>query len=196
MAALRDVEAGAEVDWSGELSALEVDQTRIVRRAEQVAQDFANILDEYILNRMDPSPTAERVLLFRLQQIARDRSIKRFEASFYQELVAAHDDGQFGQLDMLSNLIKMLDLSLQASFEHAPAALEALQEARVTNDQSRRPQLLEATIVHQNEVLNLYALLLEKMEEWEDFQEILDLWRGLVEDQADINRRYRELGER
>jgi len=40
-------------------------------------------------------------------------------------------------------------------------------------------------------VISDYVKLLERMEQWEDFQEILDLWRGLVRDQGEINQQSR-----
>ena len=79
--------------------------------------------------------------------------------------------------------------------EHGERALESLQAARVTSQEGERPRILEEGLEHQQRFLDAYAKLLTKMEEWEDFQEILELWRGLLDDQNDINRRYRTPGD-
>jgi hypothetical protein len=89
----------------------------------------------------------------------------------------------------------MLGLALQASETHAAASVAALQDARVTSREQERPALLQASARAQQDLIDTYDLLLTKMQEWEDFQEILELWRGLLEDQRQINRRYRETGE-
>ena len=188
-------DAGVVLADARDLSALEIDQDRITSRSGQITRDFTELVEEYLLNRLDPSLSAERALAFYLETLAAIDHGMRFEARDYQELLAAHREGKFGQLDFLGNLFDMLDLAMLASEEQAQKALEYLREARVTSDVSRRPVLLAGAAEQERLVLATYDRLLEKMEEWEDFQEILDLMRGLVSDQEDINRRYRDQGD-
>ncbi len=188
--------AGAEgMISSKELAATEVDQSRIGSRSRQLSRDFSEIVDEYIWNRLDTSPTAERVLLFRLAQLEQTQSAVRFEEQPLRALAAASEAGEFGQLDILGNLMSMLGLALDASEVHARAALQSLEKARITSDEASRPQHLAEALDHQVKFLETYDKLLEKMEEWEDFQEILELWRNLVDDQQDLNRAYRNQGD-
>jgi hypothetical protein len=178
---------------SREMAALEIDEDRISSRARQRTKEFSELVEEYLLNRLDPSPSSERALNFYLKR-TQTRLTRRFDPSAYRELVQAHVDGQFGELDFLGNLFEMLSLALQASEVHTKAAVDALRQARLSEESSTVPTLFEAALQAERAVIDTYALLLEKMEEWEDFQEILELWRGLVLDQEDINRRYKTSG--
>jgi hypothetical protein len=85
----------------------------------------------------------------------------------------------------------MLDLGMQASEQHAQKALESLRGARVSGRVEDRLALLKQAGEAEREVISDYVKLLERMEQWEDFQEILDLWRGLVRDQGEINQQSR-----
>jgi len=172
------------------LASLEVEQNRIQNRARQTTKDFAEIVEEYLLNRLDPSPPAERVLASFVEDLKGGNAQLRFDPAPFQKLADRHKAGEFGQLEVLGNLLVMLDLALKASEILADKALEALREARITSDASMRPNLLESARDQEQKIVETYAELLRKMQEWEDFQEVIDLMRRLYRDQEKINDRY------
>jgi hypothetical protein len=182
---------GADAVETRELTALEVDQGRVVGSARQIARDLADVAQEFVLNRLDPAPAAERVLAFLIDKLQAVRARNAFDFAPYAELAAAHAKGEFGELQQLGNLLAMLDLGMQASEKDAQKALESLRGARLTAHGEDRLALLKSAGDAERKVIDDYAKLLEKMEQWEDYQEILDLWRGLVRDQGEINRQTR-----
>jgi hypothetical protein len=182
---------GADAVETRELTALEVDQGRVVGSARQIARDLADVAQDFVLNRLDPAPAAERVLAFLLDRLQAVRARNAFDFTPYADLAAAHAKGDFGELQQLGNLIAMLDLGMQASEKDAQKALESLRGARMTARGEDRLALMKIAGEAERKVVDDYTKLLEKMEQWEDFQEILDLWRGLVRDQGEINRQSR-----
>ncbi len=174
-----------------ELTSVEVEQGRVGSSARQAARDLCEIGAEFVLNRLDPTPTAERAVGFLVLELQVADAGPNFDFAPYTKLAAAHAAGEFGALQQLGNLLVMVDLALQASEQHAQRALEQLRGARLAGRAGDRLGLLVGAQASQQKVIEIYTLLLQKMEEFEDYQEILDLWQGLVDDQDDINRRAR-----
>jgi hypothetical protein len=174
-----------------ELTALEVEQGRVCSTARQIARELCDVTQEFTLNRLDGAPTADRVVAFLVGRLEAARAGPNFDFKPFLDLAAAQSAGEFGQLNQLANLLAMLDLGLQASETHAQKALEQLRGARLSGRAEDRVTLLQGAQDAEQSVIDTWSLLLQKMEEWEDYQEILDLWRGLVKDQKDINDRSR-----
>jgi hypothetical protein len=174
---------------SKELTAVEIEQGRVCTAARQIARELCDVSQEYVLNRLDGAPTADRVVAFLVGRLEEGKAGPNFDFQPFVRLAAAQAAGEFGQLNQLAVLLVMLDLGLQASETHAQKAREQLLAARLSGRPEERVTLLQGAQDAQQKVIETYALLLQKMEEWEDFQEILDLWRGLVKDQKDINDR-------
>jgi len=186
---------GGDAIEARELTALEVEQGRVVGSARQIARDLADVSQEFVLNRLDGSPPAERVLAFLLARLQAVKLGPSFDFGPFADLAAANAKGEFGDLQQLGNLIAMLELGMQASEQHAQKALESLRGARVSGRVEDRLALLKQAGESEREVVAAYVKLLERMEQWEDFQEILDLWRGLVRDQGEINKQSRGGGK-
>jgi hypothetical protein len=186
---------GGDAIEARELTALEVEQGRVVGAARQIARDLADVSQEFVLNRLDGSPPAERVLAFLLARLQAVKLGPSFDFGPFADLAAANAKGEFGDLQQLGNLIAMLELGMQASEQHAQKALESLRGARVSGRVEDRLALLKQAGDSEREVVAAYVKLLERMEQWEDFQEILDLWRGLVRDQGEINKQSRGGGK-
>jgi hypothetical protein len=74
----------------------------------------------------------------------------------------------------------------------SPGAASAVGDARLLTEAAERPSALKTAAGRQEQALRRLDQLLEKMDEWEDFQEILTLFRDLLEDQRDLNARTRE----
>jgi hypothetical protein len=170
-----------------ELTALEVEQGRVVTSARQISRELCDVTQEFVLNRLDHSPIADRVVGFLLTRLEASHAGPAFDFDPFVQLTAAQKKGEFGELHQLANVVAMLDLGVEASETHAQRALEQLRAARVSGASGDRANSLRNAEDAEKKVVETYALLLQKMEEWEDYQEILDLWRTLVQDQREIN---------
>ena len=173
------------------LQALEIDQSRVRNKARQISKDFAEIVEEYVLNRLDVSATRDRILDVWVDKMQNADPRSRFDVEGLRAVLASWRAGDFGQLDTLENMLAWLELALEASEVHAEGALDALRTARVTSEDGARAELMQVAADHERRLVELYSRLLEKMVEWETFQEIVDQMRDLVEDQKALNDAYK-----
>jgi hypothetical protein len=174
-----------------ELTVLEVEQGRVGNSVRQSVRDLCDVTAEFTLNRLDPAQSAERAVQRLLSELAATRSGPNFDFSPFRALTVAHGAGEFGDLQPLGALLQMTALGLAAAEDLAPKALDQLRQARLTGVPEERLERLRGAELAQRQLIETLTLLLQKMEEWEDFHEILDLWRGLVDDQKELNERAR-----
>jgi len=175
-----------------ELTVLEVEQGRVGNAVRQSVRDLCDVAAEFTLNRLDPTQSAERAVQQLVLRLAESRSGPSFDFAPFRALAAAHAAGEFGELKQLGALLQMTALGLTAAEEQAPRALDRLRQARLTGVPEERVERLRDAEQAQARLIETLGLLLQKMEEWEDYQEILDLWRGLVDDQTELNERARQ----
>ncbi|MFH0945522.1 MAG: DUF4175 family protein [Planctomycetota bacterium] len=191
--ALVDFEASEGDNEPGvdELAGLEVGQNQVTNRAVRLAQDFAQLYEEYLLNRMDHSAAAERLIPLLAERKLASTLVEGFDFSIYRPVVDSYQDGAFGNLDVLGRLLGMLSCILDVAEIESPAAGRALSDARLLVDNNQRPGGVRAALAAQERALAKLDQLLERMDEWEDFQEILTLFRDLLDNQRDLNARTR-----
>jgi len=175
-----------------ELAAAEIGQAQITNRATRLSRDFADLYEEYLLNRIDRSAAAERMIPLLVERKRASTGIDGFDFGIYRPIVETYRGGTFGQLDVLGRLLEMVSCILDVAEWHSPRAGGAVGDARLVVDAAERPEGIRAAIAHQQAVLEQLDALLEKMDEWEDFQEVLTLFRDLLEDQRDLNSRTRD----
>ncbi len=191
--ALADLEAseGDEAPDAERLAALEIGQNQVTNRALRGCRDFADLFEEYLLNRLDRSAAAERLIPLLVERKRASLQVDGFDFGVYRPIVDAFHAGAYGQLDVLGRVLEMLSCILDVGADLAPRAAQALADARLASEAGARPEALRAALAAQAAALARLDLLLEKLDEWEDFQEILTLFRDLVEDQRDLNARAR-----
>ncbi len=175
-----------------ELAAAEIGQAQITNRATRLCRDFTDVYEDYLLNRIDRTAAAERLIPLLLERKRGSSQIDGFDFGVYRPIVEAYRSGTYGKLDVLGRLLEMVSCILDVAELHSPQAGVAVGDARLEVDPTERPEGIRRAIEHQKAVLLQLDALLERMDEWEDFQEILTLFRDLLEDQRDLNSRTRE----
>lgn len=176
-----------------DLVAAVVAQNQVTTRAERETRELCAILDETIHNRLDPGPGADVVLQRRLAVWRDQPADVRFDPAAWRRLAADHEAGDFGQLDVVGRLLAMADVALAVTADLSPAAHEALADAR------RDPSVaaLKTARDAQYAVDEALVTLLDRMDEWEDYQEVLSLVQALIGDQKSLRERSQEaLGRR
>ncbi|GJM21172.1 MAG: hypothetical protein DHS20C15_10870 [Planctomycetota bacterium] len=190
----RQDRASAELDvllaeqdaWAdSDLVAAGVAQGQVGNRLDREARELCAILEETLLNRLDPGPTAELVLQQRLADRAARPVDEIFAAQPWRDLADAYTGGRFGRLDVAGRLLDMVALGLKLSDELAPAASAALADARV------QPSLesLQVAAAAQRALSETLDQLIDRMDEWEDYQEVLNLLKSLIDDQRSLRTR-------
>lgn len=175
-----------------QLNSHEVGQNQVTTRAVKVCRDFAELFQDYCFNRLDPSAGAERVIPLLAERKRASVAVDSFDFGVWRPLVDQNAAGAFGQLDVLSRLLEMLHCVLDVGELHSVAAGKAISEARLALDAAARPAALQRAQTEQQAAIARLDQLLEKMDEWENYQEVVSLMRTLIEDQRELNDRTRK----
>jgi len=174
------------------LISLEIGQNQLTNRYSNVTKDLAYIFDDYLFNRLDKTSAAaallEKAILARLDTPVSDA----FNPSIYRSLVNLRDSGEVGEMDLMERIINLLRLSFLISHDHSPEAAGHLAKGLTSTDVSDYPGLIELSINKQKEIIAVLDELLQKMEEWEDYQELLQLFRDVIDTQHNLNIMTRE----
>jgi hypothetical protein len=108
-----------------------------------------------------------------------------FAPAAWRALAGDYAAGQFGRLDLVGRLLDMAGLALALEQDASPAAHALLAGARTAPEQSA----LLAAAESQAAVLAGLDQLLGRMDEWEDYQEVLLLVKSLIDDQRSLRAR-------
>ena len=172
-------------DLDGELVAVAVAQNQVTTRLARETRELCAILEETITNRLDPGPGAEGVLE-RFLQVWRGRAVdEAFAATPWRALAADYAAGRYGRLDLVGRLLEMAGMALELSEDLSPDAHKALTAAR----QSPGLSAFQAAQAAQIRVEDMLDRLLDRMDEWEDYQEVLSLVKTLIQDQQSLRAR-------
>jgi hypothetical protein len=168
-----------------ELVAAVVSQQQITTRLTREVRELCAILDETIWNRLDAGPGAAGVLERRLDEWGRAPVDVGFAPEPWRALAADYSAGRFGRLDVIGRLLDMASLALELEQDRSPLAHDLLAEAR------SRPgaDSLGSARAAQADVISGLDQLLGRMDEWEDFQEVLRLVQSIIDDQRSLRTR-------
>jgi hypothetical protein len=114
----------------------------------------------------------------------------------FRNLVAASRQDSIGNSDVLGKLVTMTGLALDAAEEASPTAGRTLHDARAAGRIEVVRKFLHAAIRRQIRVRDVLAALLDGLEDWEDYQEVIQLNKELIELQKEIESRTINLLER
>ncbi len=175
-----------------ELAALEVGQNQVTTRAVRLAREFADLYEEFLLNRIDKSAAAERLIPLLVERKNASTATDGIDFAVYRPIVTSYQSGAFGRLDVLGRVIDMLACILDVGETLSKNAASGLGDARLITDAAKRTERLLQAQKEQDRALARLDELLARMDEWEDFQEIVTLFRDLLDDQRDLNARTRD----
>ena len=190
-------DAGEEPAGPGEvaqvLTSVEVGQGRIQSAIQRVHRGLMRAFDLHLWNRLETSQNAEAVV--RLFQAHADAATEpvALDPAFYRDLTARRSAGTLGAMETtLDPILTMIDLTDRLATEDAPAALRLLAEAQVARgEQDRAPLLVEAQ-ARQQRIEEVLRQLLLRLEEWNDYQDLVQEVRALRDRQRDLQNRTQE----
>ena len=174
-------------DWSRILVTLEIGQNQLTGRYREMSRDLAYLYDDYLFNRLDRTSAAaallERAVLQRLERELSDT----FDPELYRSLLELSEQGQIGEMDLMARLSTLLSLSLAISEELSPEAADFLAQGLTRTESGGIPDCVGASIEAQRRLIERLDELLVKMDEWEDYQELLQLFRDVIDTQHNLN---------
>ncbi|MFT7462764.1 MAG: hypothetical protein ACI9EF_001106 [Pseudohongiellaceae bacterium] len=165
-----------------------VAQNQVTARLSRETRELCAVLDEMILNRLDSGPGAETLLQRRLADWHQQAVDEPYSAAVWTAMAGDYAAGRFGRLDVAGRLLDMAAIALRLSETSSPAAHELLSSAR----QDPSVDQLQGARRAQDLVINELTTLLDRMDEWEDYQEVLTLLKSLIDDQRVLRERSQQ----
>ena len=167
-------------------------QRRVLGDARALGRELAAVCEDILYARIDDK--AQALLEFYDERAAKIADV-RFHAEPWRELAAAHRDGRLGAGGFASKLVELVDLELEISEDHALAAASALDRAETALEAGGIQDELVAAIEHMTEVMERMDLLLAKLAEWDNFQNVLTLSRDILNRQRALRERTKQLAK-
>jgi hypothetical protein len=163
-------------------------ERRIRGDAEALARDLASAAEDVLYARLDDK---SEPMLARLDAALSEVSDLRFHAEPWRELAAARRDGQLGAPGFSATLVDLVDVALEIGNDHAAAAVTELEAALEAPESEARDHLARA-IEHQTLALDRAEELLERLAEWDNFQNVLALTRDILNRQKALRERTKQ----
>ncbi len=165
---------------------IEIVQNRTSTDSKRLTTDFVHLFDAYLFNRVEKSSFADR-LLATLVEAAREPRADAWAG--YRKLTEGLAPGAADESEILGKLLGMVASGLSITEKSSPEAARAITTARLLPEGADRLPALKTAQEKQQAILDELDRLLKKMDEWEDYQGILDAMKQLIEDQKAIKNR-------
>jgi thiamine pyrophosphate-dependent acetolactate synthase large subunit-like protein len=92
----------------------------------------------------------------------------------------------------LDPILSMLTVADRLATTNAPEATRLLAQVQVARDRAERIQLVQRALQVQGEIEQALKQLLERLEEWNDYQDVIQVTRALRDRQRDLQTRTEE----
>jgi hypothetical protein len=168
-----------------------------VQTLRRIRDDLMQAYDVHLFNGLEGADSTQAP---RVEQAYVDWHQARAEAiafdpGFYRQLGRDQAEGRIGPMEQA--LDPILDMVLRTDRiveDDGQAAMRALDEASVADTQTRLGELLAEVRIRQTRILADLELLLGQLDEWNEFQDVVQQARALRDAQRDIEYRTRTLG--
>ncbi len=164
-------------------------QRRVRGDSQALARELADVVEDVLYARLDEKAGA---LLEFYDTRSSELGALRFDATPFRELAQAKRDGKLGPSGFAGNLVDLVDLTLEISEDHAQRAVEALARAQdALKAADIQDALLESADL-QDQCLKRIEALLERLAEWDNFQNVLALTRDILNGQKTLRERTQQ----
>lgn len=192
---LEESRAGGGGELQAALTAAEVGQGRVQGAAERVHTELMRSFDLHLFNRLEASTHAQRVVELYVQHQRAHPLAQPFQPTFYAAVAAARNDGTLGAMERtLDPILAMLTRAGRIARELAPQAVRGVAEATVAGSAAARTQALERALTRQEEIVAELQALLARLDEWNEYQDVVMQARALRDKQKDVQSRTEKVG--
>ena len=188
-----ELEAALEQGWNEQkLTTMQIRQNQLTNRFKRATKELAHIFDEYLFNRIDRSPAASVMLEKAVSVRLEERLTDSFDPGTYAALISFFESGKAGEMDLMERLTSMLGMGMSISESLSPDAAGFLAGGLARAGTSEPSGMIRKSLDKQQEIIDVLDVLLQRMDEWEDFQELLQLFRDVIDYQFNLNILTRE----
>lgn len=183
----------AMADVAQQAPGLEVGQGRVRGSLERAHRGLMRAFDLHLWNRLETSQHAARVVELYVERSAGLAEGVALDPAFYRDVHARRVAGTLGALERcLDPILAMLTLADGAAGATSDAVARALSEAQVAKDDAdRKAALGRARDGQLRLVADLNELLL-RLQDWNDYQDLVQDVRALRDRQRDLQDRIQE----
>ncbi len=176
-----------------ELTVVEVGQGRIQSASERLLRGAMRAFDLHLWNRLDPSPNAAQAIAFYESWHRQHDDPQPFSPAFYRALQQQRQQGVIGAMEQsLDPILRMVSLADGLAGELSPPLLRRLAEAQVAGTAESLLASLQQALAMQDAITRSLQELLSKLDEWNDYQDLVQEARSLMEKQRDVQNRTQQ----
>ncbi len=181
-------------DVAQQAPGLEVGQGRVRASLERAHRSLMRAFDLHLWNRLETSQNAARVVDLYVERSVGLAEGVALDPAFYREVQQRRVAGTIGALERcLDPILAMLTLADGAAGPTSDGVARALSEAQVAKDDAdRRAALARARDGQQRLVADLNELLL-RLQDWNDYQDLVQDVRALRDRQRDLQDRIQDV---
>ena len=165
------------------LAAALAGQRRVLGDAQALSRSLARVAEDILFARLDAS--ADPLLNFHLSQL-KDTGDVGFQSEPWRAMAAGALANELGPEGFARNLVLLVDLALSISDEEVQQASLALDQAERALELGARIDALARASELQTAALGKMEHLLEKLAEWDNFQNVLALMRDILNRQKNL----------
>lgn len=172
---------------------IEVGQSRIAAAGARVHTGLMRAFDLHLWNRLETSQHAAEVIELYRQRSAGLQDALALDPDFYRDLQARRRAGTLGAMETtLDPILTMIGMADQIASKAAPELARLLTEAQVARDAGDRRRSLTLAAAQQQQIETSLQQLLLRLEEWNDYQDLIQETRALRDRQRDVQGRTEE----
>jgi hypothetical protein len=184
---------GRAADASHVLTGIEVGQSRIATACGRVHQGLMRAFDLHLWNRLETSQHAVEVLRIYRQRSEQLTNALALDPGFYRDLQERRRTGTLGAMETtLDPILAMIGIADRLASETTPELARLLTQAQVARGPDDRQRSLQQATVLQQQVEESLQQLLLRLEEWNDYQDLIQETRALRDRQRDVQSRTEE----
>ncbi len=165
------------------LSAALAGQRRVLSDSQALARDLAAAAEDVLYARLDDK--AANLLEFLDARLAVAGDL-RFQALAWRELARESAAGRLASEGFAANLVRLVELALEISEDHATAAVESLDSAEKALAALDVATALVQAQELQTRVFERTEALLQELAAWDNFQNVLTLARDILNRQKNL----------
>jgi hypothetical protein len=189
---LADRSAVPAAEATATLTALQVAQGRLQSMAGRIHAELMRSFNLHLLNPLDQGAQLGGVIDAFARAHGNPDDARPFVFEFYRTLAVQRDAGSVGSLGkFLDRILGMVTAADKVAEQLAPACVQQLASAR--SDAGELEQRLPNVRGLQDQIVSELEGLLAKLDEWNEFQDVISTTRALRDNQRDVQMRTKSM---
>ncbi len=190
---LADKPPAGTADGSHALTGIEVGQSRIAAACGRLHTGLMRAFDLHLWNRLETSQHAAEVIEIYRQRSQDPENALALDPGFYRDLQARRRAGTLGAMETtLDPILAMVGIADRLATQATPELARLLTVAQVARSPADKQQAMAQATALQQEIEQSLQQLLLRLEEWNDYQDLIQETRALRDRQRDVQGRTEE----